>query len=84
VSDLDWLLTNIDRIGVAGLLAFALLALFRGWLVLGPTHKECRDSNARLEAAIERYVQEDRQEKAAMRNELELLRRSSPTRRRTS
>jgi hypothetical protein len=82
VSDLDWLLTNIDRIGVAGLLAFALLALFRGWLVLGPTHKECRDTNVRLERAIEQYVEEDRREKAEMRHELELFRRSPPTRRR--
>lgn len=84
MSDLEWLLSNIDRIGVAGLLAFALLALFRGWLVLGPTYRECRETNARLERAIEQYVEEDRQEKADMRHELALLRQSPPSRRRQS
>ena len=84
MEDLNFLLTNIERIGVAGLLAFGLLALFRGWIVLGSTHRDCKDANAKLETAIDRYEEADRQEKADMRHELALLRQSPPPRRRSS
>ena len=81
MSELEWLLTNIDRISVGGLFAFALVALYRGWIVLGSTYRECRDVNTKLETAVDRYIEEDRQEKAELRRELALLRQNPPRRR---
>lgn len=81
MSELNWLLANINQITVGGLLAFSLFALYRGWIVLGSTHRECRDDRDTLRLEVARYIQEDAQEKAALRHELELIRQSSPRRR---
>lgn len=81
MSDLDWLLTNLDRVGVVGILAFALLALYREWIVLGKTHRECRDDRDLLKIEVARYIKEDAAEKLALRHELELIRQSPPRRR---
>jgi hypothetical protein len=81
VEEIQWLLTNAERITVGGLLAFALFALYRGWIVLGSTYKECRDTNTRLEAEVAAYIEEDKREKEDLRHELAELRTSLPRRR---
>jgi hypothetical protein len=71
-----WILTNFQQVTVAGILAFALFALYRGWIVLGSTHKECRQEKAELESKVNHYIQEQDRETAELRQELSTLRRS--------
>lgn len=83
MSAIQWLFTNADRITVGGLLAFALFALYRGWIVLGTTYRECRAANLKLETEVAKYIEEDRREKEEMRHELALMRNPPPVRKRT-
>lgn len=83
MSELDWLFANADRITVGGLLAFALFALYRGWIVLGSTYRDCLVAKTRLESEVEQYILEDKREKEEMRHELALLRQSPPPRKRS-
>ena len=83
MDELKWVLTNFQQVSVAGLLAFIILARFRGWWVEGSTYRECRDDLIKIRAEVARYVAEDAAEKESLKQEIALLRQQSSTPRRS-
>ena len=65
VGDLDLIASAADKAGVIGLLIAFVVALFNGWVVIGPTHKVCMERDtacrkvmdekaAKIEAELDR------------------------------
>ena len=86
----EWLLTNVEKTTVTGILAFTIFALYKEWIVLGTTYRTCKSENVELKANIKRFedeaattAKETASELAALRRDVALSQQAGTRRGRT-
>lgn len=82
MDELQWLVTNFEEVTVAGLLALALFALYREWIVFGRMYHECRDNLARFEQEATELARLNASELAELRQEIASTQRPTGSRKR--